>query len=63
MRRTYARPVAHGPGAGQTTNGGPVAAAEQAKKWTPTVANLLVLIVVEMVAFAAIRYAFRRVLD
>lgn len=26
--------------------------------WSPTVANLLVLIVLEVVAFAAIRYAF-----
>lgn len=31
-------------------------------QWSPTVANLLVLIVVEMAAFAAIRYLFRKVL-
>jgi hypothetical protein len=29
------------------------------KGWTPTVANLLVLVVVELAVFAAIRYAFR----
>lgn len=28
-------------------------------QWSPTVAHLLVLIVLEVVAFAAIRYAFR----
>lgn len=28
-------------------------------KWSPTVANLLVLIVLEIAAFAACRYAFR----
>lgn len=27
--------------------------------WTPTVANLLVLVVFELAAFAALRYAFR----
>jgi hypothetical protein len=30
-----------------------------AKGWSPTVANLLVLVVLEIAAFAAIRYAFR----
>lgn len=30
-------------------------------QWNPTVANLLVLVVIEMVAFAAIRYLFRKV--
>jgi len=29
------------------------------KGWTPTVANLLLLVVVEMVAYAGLRYAFR----
>lgn len=28
-------------------------------QWSPTVANLLVLVVLEVVAFAALRYAFR----
>jgi len=32
-----------------------------AKGWSPTVANLLVLLVIEMVAFSVIRYVFRRV--
>lgn len=31
-------------------------------QWSPTVANLLVLLVIEMVAFAAIRYLFRKVM-
>ena len=35
-------------GVGATKNG-----------WSPTVVNLLVLVVVEVAAFAAIRYAFR----
>lgn len=30
-------------------------------QWSPTVANLLVILVLEVVAFAAIRYAFRAV--
>ena len=31
-----------------------------AKTWSPTVANLLVLVVLEIVAFGAIRYLFKR---
>lgn len=30
-------------------------------QWSPTVANLLVIIVIELVAFAVIRYVFARV--
>lgn len=30
-----------------------------ASQWTPTVANLLVIVVLEIAAFAALRYAFR----
>ncbi len=31
------------------------------KQWTPTVANLLVILVLEIIAFAVIRHVFRRV--
>ena len=34
-----------------------------AQGWTPTVANLLVLVVLEIVAFAVIRYVFKRLSD
>lgn len=30
------------------------------KSWTPTVANLIVLLVLELAAYAGIRYLFRR---
>lgn len=32
-----------------------------AAKWSPTVANLLVILVLEIVAFGVIRYVFKRV--
>ncbi len=32
-----------------------------AKTWSPTVANLLVLVVLEIIAFGVIRYVFKRV--
>lgn len=32
-----------------------------AKAWSPTVVNLLVILVLEIAAFAAIRYLFKRV--
>lgn len=43
---------------------GPAGAGTASKRslvagWTPTVANLLLLVVVEMVAYAGLRYAFR----
>jgi hypothetical protein len=31
-----------------------------AKDWQPTVVNLLILIILEMLAFAGLRYAFRQ---
>lgn len=34
----------------------------QGSQWSPTVANLLVLIVIEMAAYAVISYVFRKVL-
>lgn len=37
------------PTRGRTTNGG----------WTPTVANLLVLVLLEIAAYCALRWAFR----
>lgn len=64
IRRTFrpAGAVSSAADPGRTHTGGgmpsPVAAA---KSWSPTVANLLVLIVVEIAAFAAIRYAFKRI--
>jgi hypothetical protein len=34
-----------------------------AKAWSPTVVNLLVILVLEIIAFAVIRYVFKRVTD
>lgn len=34
-----------------------------AKGWSPTVANLLVILILEIVAFAAIRVLFKRISD
>ncbi len=31
------------------------------KEWTPTVANLLVLVVLEVVAFGALRYVINKI--
>ena len=31
------------------------------KQWTPTVANLLVLVVLEVVAFGALRYVINKI--
>lgn len=31
------------------------------KEWTPTVANLFVLVVVEIIAFAALRYVINKI--
>lgn len=31
------------------------------KEWTPTVANLLVLVVLEVIAFAALRYVINKI--
>lgn len=64
IRRTVrpAGAVSAGAGAG-TPNGGsmPSSVNQAAGSWSPTVANLLVLVVLELVAFAAIRYLFKRV--
>lgn len=60
--RRNVRPASAAPnaGAGPVPMGGTVPSGIQAtKQWSPTVANLLVLVVLEIVAFAAIRYAFR----
>jgi hypothetical protein len=35
--------------------------AASAKSWTPTVANLLVLVVVEVLAFAALRMVINKI--
>lgn len=57
---------AHGPNPRQpmgvdmpVTGAGGVGATKNS--WSPTVANLLVLVVLELVAFAAIRFLFKRV--
>lgn len=67
IRRTVrpAGAVTPGPGVGTTSNGGamPVGVGGGPKKWTPTVANLLVLVVLEIVAFGVIRYVFKRISD
>lgn len=56
--------VSASPDGGRAPNGVPMSAISQyAKGWSPTVANLLVLIVLELAAFAAIRYLFKRVTD
>lgn len=48
---------------GRSPNGArmPMSAAATAKGWSPTVANLMVLVVLEIVAFGLIRYAFKRI--
>ncbi len=38
----------------------PASAQGGAAQWSPTVANLLVILVIEIVGFAVIRYMFRR---
>ena len=48
---------------GRAPNGGTVNPNNSAKSWTPTVANLMVLLVCEIVAFAAIRLLFKRIAD
>jgi hypothetical protein len=61
IRRTV-RPASAAPNAGAgpvpvgATVPNPVAGTKQ---WSPTVANLLVLIVLELVAFAVLRHLFR----
>lgn len=40
-------------------NGTGVRGAMNAQAWHPTVVNLLVLVIVEIAAYAALRYAFR----
>lgn len=52
--------VSVGPdGRGATVPGLSPATGAGKSSWTPTVANLLVLVVLELAAFAALRYAFR----
>jgi hypothetical protein len=48
-------------GTGRAPNGAAMTDLRGVRGWTPTVANLLVLVVLEIVAFAAIRYVFHRV--
>lgn len=57
--RTNAAPAA---GGGNFQTGASVAAStmrgQQSKDWSPTITNLLILIILEIAAFAALRYAF-----
>lgn len=47
---------------GRSPNGGAMSISSNAAKgWSPTVANLLVLVVVEIVAFGVIRHVFKRI--
>lgn len=55
--------IAASPGGGAFQSGAAVAAntvrgQTSASKWTPTVTHLFVLIILEIAAFAALRYAF-----
>lgn len=51
---------AGGAGAGPTPIGATVPSpVPGAKQWSPTVANLLVILVLELAAFAALRYMFK----
>ena len=64
VNRTYRAAGAVGTGPGRQIGVAPVVpnvAQRAASGWTPTVANLLVLVVVELAAFAAIRYLFKRI--
>jgi hypothetical protein len=65
IRRTVrpAGAVAASADGGRGPNGAPMGMTQAAKGWSPTVANLLVLIVLEMAAFAGIRYLFKRITD
>ncbi len=64
IRRTVraAGVVSSGADAGRSPNGVPMRDLS-AKSWSPTVANLLVLLVLEIVAFGVIRYVFKRLSD
>lgn len=46
---------------GRGPNGAAMPNASGVRGFTPTVLNLVVLVVVEIVAFAAVRYVFQRV--
>lgn len=65
IRRTV-RPsgaVASGADVGRSPNGGTMRPQDLAKNWSPTVANLLVLLVLEIVLFGVIRVVFARLTD
>lgn len=68
IRRTVrpAGAVSSSSDGGRSPNGADMrdlSASGAAKGWSPTVANLLVLLVLEIVAFGVIRYVFKRVTD
>lgn len=54
-----APPVAGGQGSGIGPAGAITTPMSRAGGWTPTVANLIVLIALEIVAYIALRWAFR----
>lgn len=51
--------VSSGADPGRAPNGARMGGATA--QWSPTVANLMIILIVEMVAFAVIRYVFSRV--
>lgn len=59
-RNPAAGNVSSGSDPGRSPTGGSAMQSASAK-WSPTVANLMVILVVEIVAFAVIRFAFSRV--
>lgn len=63
--RRPAGAVSSGADVGRSPNGAamPDIRGGTAKGWSPTVANLLVILVLEIVAFGVIRYVFKRVSD
>lgn len=62
MRRVKpAGAVSSGSDPGRSPNGGSTMQSRAKSDWSPTVANLLVILVVEIVAFGVIRYVFSRV--
>lgn len=51
--------VSSGPDPGRSPTGARMEA--RAAAWSPTVANLMVILVLEIIAFAVIRYVFARI--
>jgi hypothetical protein len=60
-RMTQPRTGSDNTGAGPTPIGATVPQAPTSSEWHPTVVHLLVLLVIEVAAFAALRILFRKV--